>query len=89
MTETQIINKALGSIVKEVDNIEALENDAFFYSKDSYGFEYRESGNYNDLIMRLMNDLMAKIDQKDSDGKSTQTIFNQFYETMQRFFEKV
>lgn len=62
MTETQTINKTLESVVKEIDNIEALENDIFSYSEDSYGFEYRESGSYNDLIMKLLNDLMSKID---------------------------
>lgn len=41
MTEINIVNKALEASVKETDNIEALENDIFFYSEDSFGFEYR------------------------------------------------
>jgi hypothetical protein len=27
-------------------------------------FEYREDGNYNDLIMRMVNDLMGIVDKE-------------------------
>jgi hypothetical protein len=43
-----------------VDNSEALSNSYFAHSK--IVFEYRESGNYNDLIMMLLNDLMRIVD---------------------------
>jgi hypothetical protein len=64
MTETQVVNNALESEIKEIDNIEALENDIFYYSQDSYGFELRDSGNYNDLIMKLLNDLIKRLDER-------------------------
>jgi Leucine-rich repeat (LRR) protein len=37
--------------------MEALPNDYFARSK--IVFEYRDSGNYNDLIMLMLNDLMG------------------------------
>ena len=43
-----------------MDNIEAISNSYFTYS--NIVFEYRESGNYNDLIMMMLNDLMGLID---------------------------
>ncbi len=46
--------------MREVDNIEALSNNYFTNSKVI--FEYRESGNYNDLIMLMINDLISKVD---------------------------
>jgi hypothetical protein len=47
--------------VHEVDNIESLDNNYFTHT--DIVFEYREDGNYNDLIMRMMNDLMGLIDK--------------------------
>lgn len=52
-TENIGINKPLNSIIKEIDNYHNLEND-FFYST-SIVFELRDSSNYNDLIMRVLN----------------------------------
>jgi phage I-like protein len=46
-----------------VDNSEALPNNYFAYSK--IVFEYRENGNYNDLIMLMLNDLMGIVDSED------------------------
>lgn len=55
LTDSAEVNKKLEEIVHEVDNIEALENN--YMSKTDYVFEYREDGNYNDLIMKLMNEI--------------------------------
>lgn len=93
MTETMVVNKALESEIKEIDNIEALENDLFYYSDDSFGFEYRESGNYNDLIMKLVNQLMKRIDDKENKpvvgNNKIPTFYEQFYEFIQHCFEKL
>lgn len=64
LTETNVVNKALESVIKNVNNLKSTENDMFYiFSKNSFGFEYRDSGNYNDLIMRFINFLMECIDQ--------------------------
>ena len=62
LTESTEINKKLEEIVREVDNIESLDNNYFTHS--DIVFEYREEGNYNDLIMRMINDLMSLVDRK-------------------------
>lgn len=69
-----------------------MENDIFFYSNDSYGFEFRESGNYNDLIMKLMNDLMRRIDEKENKvdtNSKVRTFYEDFYDYMMKAFENL
>jgi len=89
MTETVVINKKIESVIKEIDNMEALENDAFHYSENSFDFEYRENGNYNDLIMKLMNHMMCKVDSLEDHNSKKMRVFSHFYETMQNIFENV
>lgn len=54
--------------MKSIDNREALTND--FLLKSDVVFTYRESGNYNDLIMKFLNFAMKSIDEKDSSNKT-------------------
>jgi hypothetical protein len=61
LTDSTEINKKLEEAVHEVDNSEAISNN--YFARSSIVFEYRDSGNYNDLIMRMINDLMQTIDQ--------------------------
>jgi len=48
--------------VREADNIESLDKNYFTHT--DFAFEYREEGNYNDLIMRMINDLMSLVDKE-------------------------
>jgi hypothetical protein len=45
-----------------MDNIESLENN--YFTQTDIVFEYREDGNYNDLIMRMVNDLIGLVDKE-------------------------
>ena len=45
-----------------MDNIESLDNN--YFNHTDIVFEYREEGNYNDLIMRMVNDLMNLADKE-------------------------
>jgi hypothetical protein len=49
-------------------------------------FSYREDGNYNEQIMKLLNWLMTEIDQVTQDKK---TVYEQFYEYVSKIFENV
>ena len=40
--------------------MDSEENNIFLTS--SVNFEYRESGDYNDLIMMLLNEVLVKVD---------------------------
>jgi hypothetical protein len=64
LTDSQEVNKKLEEVVHEIDDIEALKNNYFFNS--DIDFEYRENGNYNDLIMRVINDLSKRINSESS-----------------------
>lgn len=84
LTASAEVNRKLQEAVREVDNIESLENN-YFASSDVV-FEYRQEGNYNDLIMLVLNDLMARVDEKAS-GETTN--FQEFERFMADIFEKV
>mgnify|MGYP006910362897 CR=1 FL=1 len=57
LTDNNEVNKKLQEMIHEVDNIEALPNN-YLASATNVVFEYRDDGNYNDLIMRLINELV-------------------------------
>jgi hypothetical protein len=59
LTDASFVNKKMEVAVREVDNIESLTNN--YFTSSSIYFEYRESGNYNDLIMMMINDLISKV----------------------------
>jgi hypothetical protein len=60
LTQSNDVNKALAREVQETDHLDLLNND-FLYT---FGimFEYREDGNYNDMIMKVLNKAMEQID---------------------------
>lgn len=60
LTESQEINKNLENTVQEIDNLGSLSNNYFAISEIMV--EYRDDGNYNDLIMKMINDISSKID---------------------------
>jgi hypothetical protein len=82
LSDSSVVNKKMEEAVKEVDNIEALSNN--YFTTSSIVFEYRESGNYNDLIMLMLNDLISKVDESQE-----QTSFRGFEAYMSDLFEKV
>lgn len=57
LTESIEINKTVDSKIKKIDQRYAIEND--FLKKSGIVFTFRESGNYNDLIMRFLNFLIT------------------------------
>ena len=60
LTDNEEISKKFEREIQEKDNMEALPNN--FLSTSHVVFEYREDGNYNDLIMKMLNELMGLID---------------------------
>lgn len=46
-------------------------------------FTYRESGNYNDLIMRFLNWTMATLDNKED---SKMTVYEEYYNFVSKLF---
>ena len=53
LTEGQGVNKRLEGVVQEINNLGTLSNNYLGHS--GVEFERRDSGNYNDLIMRVLN----------------------------------
>ena len=49
-------------------------------------FEYRENGRYDDLIMRLLNEIMTRCDGKTQEDESSN--FEKFDKLMTEIFEK-
>jgi hypothetical protein len=84
LTDSTEVNKKLEEVVHEVDNLESLSNN--YFANTDIVFEYREDGNYNDLIMRMINDLMKNIDQEKENGSTNYLEFDDF---MRNIFEKV
>lgn len=62
LTESNDVNKAIDEAVRPIDNREALSNDMLM--KSNIVFEWRESADYSDLIMRFLNWYMTEIDQE-------------------------
>ena len=73
-------------IVQEIDNMGALDNNYFTFS--DVVFEYRQSGNYNDLIMRMMNDIVSRIDAKSHLAKGM-TNYQDFKNYMTTIFNHI
>ena len=61
LNNSQNANRALNKVIKEINNMEILSND-FFYNSDII-LKYRENGNYNDVIMRVINDIVSLADK--------------------------
>lgn len=71
-------------MVEEIDNIEEMENNYFNNSK--LGFEFRKDGNYNDIIMKVVNDLLERIDTHNDNGRTNHQEFDRL---MNSLFSKV
>jgi hypothetical protein len=64
-----------------------VKND-YMYSSD-IAFEYRENGRYDDLIMRLINEVMTRCDAPSSpNDEYSISNYKQFSELMKSTFEK-
>jgi len=55
-------------MVEEIDNIESLENN--YFSSSKIVLEYRKEGNYYDIIMKVINDLLNRLDSLTDTGKT-------------------
>lgn len=62
MTLSQEVNRTVNSSIREVDNTDQLSNDYIYNSP--VAFKYRETGEYNDLIMKTINEVQKKIECK-------------------------
>lgn len=85
LSQSNEVSKKLQQAVREIDNLDAIRNDYFYTS--SIQFSYRENGNYNDLIMRVLNDLMQRIDLVEEGD--TLSPYKSFEAEMTSFFEKL
>ena len=65
LTDNPEVNKKLEALVNEIDNMDSLTND--FLANSQIVFEYREDGNYNDIIMEMLNELMGLVDNEPED----------------------
>jgi hypothetical protein len=83
MTLSQEINRSVNSSIREIDNTDQLSNDYIYNSP--VAFKYRETGEYNDLIMRIINEVLNKIDFK----VGNKTIYEKFEDKMGRLFENI
>lgn len=71
-----------------MDNLNGLSNN--YFSKSNLIFEYREGGNYNDLIMKMLNDIITKIDEPAPfQFNKKNTNFNDFKKYMTEIFEVI
>jgi hypothetical protein len=59
ITQSQEVNRNVNSTVTETDNTDQPFND--YLSGSKVHFKFRESGEYNDLIMMLINEILKKI----------------------------
>jgi hypothetical protein len=81
------VNKALKNSVKPIDNSQMVQNDYIYSSEVS--FEYREDGRYEDLIMRLINELMKRCNAEDRSGDTNYKVFeNMMEETFKKSFDE-
>jgi hypothetical protein len=89
LSESLNANRALNKIVKEINNIEVLSND-FFYNSDIV-LEYRESGNYNDIIMRVLNEIISLADAPSGQAQPGEPMnnFHDFDDFVTKLFERV
>lgn len=84
LSESQHTNKSLERVVKDINNIEMLTYDFFFNS--SITLEFRENGNYNDIIMQVLNEIISLADSPHSPDT---TIFKDFDNYITGLFDKV
>lgn len=56
-----------------------------FLRKSNFTFKYRETGEYNDLIMRTINEAINRIEAK----IENQSVFERFEDIMTLLFESV
>jgi hypothetical protein len=83
MTMSQDVNRSVNGAIREIDNTDQLSNDYVFTSP--VVFRFRESADYSDLIMRMLNDLLRKLDLR----IAGRTVYEKFEDKMGRLFENV
>jgi hypothetical protein len=87
LTAESEVNKSLESAVKTIDNSQMVQND-YVYSS-AVAFEFRQSGRYEDLIMRFINEMMTRCDvEVPSKENDSLTNYKDFYNVMDETFRK-
>lgn len=75
-TLSQDVNRNVHNTIKDVNHTNLLVNDYLYNS--SVVFKYRENGEYNDCIMKSLNEVLNKIGNK----IKNKTIFEKFEEKL-------
>jgi hypothetical protein len=83
ITQSQEVNRNVNNSIREIDNTDQPINDYLFNS--SVCFKFRDSGEYNDLIMILINEILTKIENR----VGNKTVYEKFEERMERLFDSV
>lgn len=73
-TDSVTVNKKLEKAIRGVDLIDEMEFNYFTRSK--VVFELKKSKNYNDLIMKVVNELINMLDEPNPSHKSD---YEEFY----------
>ena len=71
-------------MISQTNALKSNENNLLIQSQVK--FQYREGGNYNDLIMRFINYMIETVDEEDEDGSTT---YMKFEEMMEGIFSSV
>ena len=58
-----------------------------YFATSQIVFDWRESGNYNDLIMQMVNDVVLRIDERSLLGRGSN--FSDFKKFMTSVFETI
>jgi len=66
LTENVEVCKDLAKLVVEIDKMESIDNNEV--ANEKIDFEYRESQNYNDLIMKMLNKMIRKVTHFEKEG---------------------
>lgn len=88
VTAENVVNRALESSLEKINNFDSLAND--FLINAGITFRYRESGNYNDIIMMTINKALSQLNQPSKEKKDNKylTHYQDFEKEMTELFEK-
>ena len=68
-SESSEINQKLNKIISHTNTLKSNENNLLI--KSQVKFQYRQGGNYNDLIMKFINYIIETVDEEDEEGSTT------------------
>jgi hypothetical protein len=83
MTVSQEVNRNLNRVVKEVDHRNLPENS--YLNNVNFAFKYRETGEYNDFIMKTINEVLRRTNVR----IQSNSIYERFELRISELFELV